>query len=58
MISLIDDEAAMVQRLIPIAAQNSRIGFEGSVGYFYRSLELIEKLIVLEDTCSRLGSLL
>ncbi len=43
---------------MPIAAQDACIGFEGSNGYLYRSLELIEKLIVLEDTRSRLGSLL
>lgn len=57
MMKILDDEARVAERLIPIAAHDARIGFEGSVGYYYRPLELIEKRLTLDATRATLKKL-
>jgi len=54
MLRLVDDEKNVVKQLLGIAKRDARIGYEGSVGYFYRPLDLIEKLLSLDATRARL----
>jgi len=56
LLEIIDDEYENVETLLPIAGGDSRIGFEGSIGYFYRPTELIEKLIGLEKLRRRVSA--
>mgnify|MGYP000859806465 CR=1 FL=1 len=54
MLSIIDDERAMVLRLIELRREDSRIGYESSNHYYYTLQDLAEKLINLKYCADQL----
>jgi len=56
LLEIIDDETETVRALLAVAEIDSRIGFEGSAGYFYRPTELIEKLVGLQKLRRKIAS--
>jgi hypothetical protein len=56
MARLLDAEARAAEALYPLARRDSRLGFEASNHYFYRPLDLVEKVIACEDVKQRLAA--
>jgi len=54
MLAIIDDERAMVLRLIELRRKDSRIGYESSNHYYYTLQDLAEKLINLKYCADQL----
>jgi len=46
--TLLDDEIRLADSLFDLAQADSRIGFEATNHYFYRPMDLIEKVICCE----------
>jgi hypothetical protein len=56
MARLLDADSHAAAELYPLARQDSRLGFEASNHYFYRPLDLVEKVIACEDVKARLAA--
>ena len=52
---LLDAEIQAAQALYPLARRDSRLGFEASNHYFYRPLDLVEKVVGCEALKARLA---
>ena len=48
LIELMKDEMANAEAMLALAKRDSRIGYEGSIGYFYTPIEIIEKIYQLK----------
>ncbi|WP_337175800.1 hypothetical protein [Paludisphaera sp.] len=56
MARLLDADARAAVALYSLARRDSRLGFEASNHYFYRPLDLVEKVIACEDVKSRVAA--
>ncbi len=52
---ILSDELANAEAMLALAASDSRIGYEGSVGYFYTPIEIIEKIYGLTTAAAALS---
>lgn len=48
LLAALDEEIALARRLYPLARADSRLGFEAANHYFYRPLDLVEKIVSCE----------
>ncbi len=56
MVTLVEEEAKLAKRQFLIARNDSTIGYEASNHYYYRPLDLIEKVLNCRDIIDKLGS--
>lgn len=52
---LLQAELKNAQGMLPLAAADSRMGYEGSIGYFYMPMEIVEKIYDLRCSIAELG---
>ncbi|MEN6355791.1 MAG: hypothetical protein ABFD83_01760 [Armatimonadota bacterium] len=54
LISLLKDELANSREMLGLCSRDSRIGYEGAIGYFYTPVEIIEKMYDIAATLDTL----
>ena len=55
LIRILKDEDRNAQTMLELVKKDSRIGYEGSYGYFYTPVELLEKIFDLRQTLQQLS---
>jgi hypothetical protein len=57
LISLLKDELANSREMLGLCSHDSRVGYEGAIGYFYTPVEIIEKMYDITVTLKTLGDM-
>ncbi|MFH0797585.1 MAG: hypothetical protein V2A65_11150 [Candidatus Omnitrophota bacterium] len=55
LIRVLKDEEKNIRIMLELMKKDSRIGYEGSVGYFYTPIEIMEKMVDLKQTLKQIG---